>query len=44
MKNIKYIKNLNVECEDEETCVKYVDYISMIINKHKTKKNDIDSN
>jgi hypothetical protein len=40
VKTLQGQKTFNVECEKEEECIKYVDYISMIIQNFKSMKED----
>jgi hypothetical protein len=42
-KTIQGQKTFNVECEKEEDCIKYVDYITMIIQNYKNNKEEIKS-
>jgi hypothetical protein len=38
IKSFKGQKTFNVECDKEEDCIKYVDYISIIIQNFKAQK------
>lgn len=37
MKSLSGYKTFNVECENEEDCIKYVDYITILIQNLKAK-------
>ena len=41
VKTLQGQKTFNVECEKEEDCIKYVDYVSMIIQNYKSTKEDV---
>jgi hypothetical protein len=40
LKSLKGQKTFNVECDKEEDCIKYVDYISILIQNYKSNKED----
>jgi len=40
VKSLSGQRTFNVECEKEEDCIKYVDYISILIQNYKSAKED----
>jgi hypothetical protein len=43
-KTLQGQRTFNIECDKEEECINYVDFISILINSFKTMKDEISSN
>jgi hypothetical protein len=43
-KTIQGQRTFNIECDKEEDCINYVDFISILINSFKTMKDEVASN